>query len=63
MFYNRNENQEDNEKNSEYVGTVWGPGFLKFSAIVIFCFVLLFVYRHCKYGDMGGGVDGIRSVL
>lgn len=59
---NQNE-QKDNEKESEYVGVVWSPQFLKWSAMVILFFLLLFIYRHCTYGDLGGGIDGIRPVI
>lgn len=63
MTDNSNKSQDDNEKDSEYVGIIWGPNFLKFSAAIILFFLLLFLYRHCKYGDMGGGIDGIDKVL
>ena len=55
--------QNDNAKESEYVGTVWSPNFLKWSALVILFFLALFIYRHCTHGDLGGGAGGIRSVL
>jgi len=63
MSEDNQQNQDSNEKESEYVGTVWSPTFLKWSALIILFFLALFIYRHCTYGDMGGGVDGIRSVL
>jgi hypothetical protein len=60
---NKETNKKDNEKSSEYVGVVWGPKFLMFSAIIILFFLILFVIRHCTHGDLGGGVDGIRPVI
>lgn len=63
MSEEKEQKQDNNEKESEYVGTVWSPNFLRWSAIVILFFLALFIYRHCTYGDLGGGVDGIRPVL
>ena len=63
MSEENTKDQKDNEKNTEYVGTVWSPRFLKASAVVILFFLFLFIYRHCTHGDMGGGVNGIQPIL